>query len=166
MFRKREIYTRAGAKLPAGVLFVGPPGTGKTMLARVIASKLNARFLHCSGSEFIELIVGRGAGRVRSLFREARRQAPCVIFIDEIDAIGQRRGTMHSECDQTLNELLTQMDGLDDQSNKDIVVVAATNRVSTLDPALKLARAHIVAPATQHGESLSCHTTAIALVAS
>lgn len=137
MFRKAEIYRRAGAKLPAGLLLAGPPGTGKTMLARVIASQLNAKFLHCSGSEFVEMIVGRGAGRIRSLFKDARRHVPCVVFIDEIDAIGKQRGTTHSEAEQTLNELLTQMDGLDDQSNRDIVVVAATNRVNELDPALK-----------------------------
>ncbi len=134
-----EKYHRIGAKIPKGVLLVGPPGTGKTLLAKAIAGEAGVPFLSMSGSEFVELYVGVGAARVRDLFGRAKRQAPCIIFIDELDAIGKTRGNNpnnnNEEREQTLNQLLTEMDGFD--GNDGVIVVAATNRPETLDPALR-----------------------------
>ena len=131
-------YTRLGAQLPRGVLLEGPPGTGKTLIARSLAGEADAKFISVSGSEFVEMFVGVGASRVRNLFQEARKNAPCVVFIDEIDAVGGRRGSGVSngndEREQTLNQILTEMDGF--KSSDGVLVVAATNRKDTLDPAL------------------------------
>ena len=131
-------YTDAGASMPKGILLVGPPGTGKTMLAKAVAGESNVPFFSISGSEFVEMFVGVGARRVRDLFRKANNMAPCIIFIDEIDAIGGKRDTRHgggdSEREQTLNQLLSEMDGFD--SSKGIIVLAATNRPEVLDKAL------------------------------
>jgi cell division protease FtsH len=135
-----EKYRKIGAKIPKGVLLVGPPGTGKTLLAKAVAGEAGVPFLSMSGSEFVELYVGVGASRVRDLFNRAKRQAPCIIFIDELDAIGKTRGGGipnggNDEREQTLNQLLTEMDGFD--GNAGVIVVAATNRPETLDPALR-----------------------------
>lgn len=131
-------YLKIGAKLPKGALLVGPPGTGKTLLAKAVAGEANVPFFSLSGSEFVEMFVGVGASRVRDLFRKANNMAPCIIFIDEIDAIGGKRDTRHgggdSEWEQTLNQLLSEMDGFD--SSKGIIVLAATNRPEVLDKAL------------------------------
>ena len=131
-------YQDIGASMPKGVLLVGPPGTGKTMLAKAVAGEANVPFFSMSGSEFVEMFVGVGASRVRDLFRKANNMAPCIIFIDEIDAIGGKRDTRHgggdSEREQTLNQLLSEMDGFD--SSKGIIVLAATNRPEVLDKAL------------------------------
>ncbi|MBQ8281284.1 MAG: ATP-dependent zinc metalloprotease FtsH [Lachnospiraceae bacterium] len=131
-------YTRIGAKLPKGALLVGPPGTGKTLLAKAVAGEANVPFFSISGSDFVEMFVGVGASRVRDLFKEAQQQAPCIIFIDEIDAIGKSRdsryGGGNDEREQTLNQLLSEMDGFD--SSKGIVILAATNRPEVLDKAL------------------------------
>ncbi len=131
-------FTEVGAKIPKGVLLMGPPGTGKTLLARAIAGEANAPFFHISGSEFVEMFVGVGASRVRDLFTKAKKAAPCIIFIDEIDAVGRQRGTGlgggHDEREQTLNQILVEMDGFD--PNAGVIVVAATNRPDVLDPAL------------------------------
>lgn len=133
-----ERYTEVGAKLPKGALLVGPPGTGKTLLAKAVAGEADVPFFSMSGSEFVELYVGVGASRVRDLFAQANKMAPCIIFIDEIDAIGRSRDTRHaggdSEREQTLNQLLSEMDGFD--SSKGIIVLAATNRPEVLDKAL------------------------------
>lgn len=127
-----------GARIPKGVLLVGPPGTGKTLLAKAIAGEANVPFFYISGSDFVELFVGVGASRVRDMFKEAKRNAPCLIFIDEIDAVGRQRGTGlgggHDEREQTLNQLLTEMDGFG--ANEGIIIIAATNRPDVLDPAL------------------------------
>ena len=127
-----------GARIPKGVLLVGPPGTGKTLLARAVAGEANVPFYYISGSDFVELFVGIGASRVRDMFREAKMNAPCLIFIDEIDAVGRQRGTGlgggHDEREQTLNQLLTEMDGFG--ANEGIIIIAATNRPDVLDPAL------------------------------
>jgi cell division protease FtsH len=135
-------YTRLGAKIPKGVLLIGPPGTGKTLLARAVAGEANVPFLSISGSEFIELFVGVGASRVRDLFEQAKKQAPCIVFIDELDALGKSRGGQSplagggmSEQEQTLNQLLNEMDGFD--ANNGVVILAATNRPEVLDPALQ-----------------------------
>lgn len=137
-FHSTDKYTRLGAKLPHGVLLVGPPGTGKTLLAKAVAGEANVPFFSISGSDFVEMYVGVGASRVRSLFKTAKKQAPCLIFIDEIDAVGRQRGAGlgggNDEREQTLNELLVEMDGFDD--NNGIIVIAATNRSDVLDPAL------------------------------
>ncbi len=137
-FRNADKYTRLGAKLPHGVLLVGPPGTGKTLLAKAVAGEANVPFYSISGSDFVERYVGVGASRVRSLFKTAKANAPCLIFIDEIDAVGRQRGAGlgggNDEREQTLNELLVEMDGFDDNSG--IIVIAATNRQDVLDPAL------------------------------
>lgn len=131
-------FTQMGARIPRGVLMVGPPGTGKTLLAKAIAGEANVPFFTISGSDFMELYVGVGASRVRDLFEKAKKNAPCIVFIDEIDAIGRQRGTGmgggSDEREQTLNQLLVQMDGF--ETNEGIIVIAATNRVDILDPAL------------------------------
>lgn len=131
-------FVSMGAKIPRGVLLVGPPGTGKTLLARAVAGEANVPFYSISGSEFVEMFVGVGAGRVRDMFKKAKQTAPCIIFIDEIDAVGRQRGTGmgggHDEREQTLNQLLVEMDGF--SGNEGIIVLAATNRADVLDPAL------------------------------
>ncbi len=131
-------FESVGAKIPKGVLLVGPPGTGKTMLARAVAGEANAPFFSISGSEFVEMFVGVGASRVRDLFAKAKKNAPCIIFIDEIDAVGRRRGSGmgggHDEREQTLNQILVEMDGFEQGQN--VIVLAATNRSDVLDPAL------------------------------
>ncbi|KAK2984298.1 hypothetical protein RJ640_026521 [Escallonia rubra] len=128
-------YNRLGAKLPRGVLLVGPPGTGKTLLARAVAGEAGVPFFTVSASEFVEMFVGRGAARIRDLFKVARKNAPSIIFIDELDAVGGRRGrSFNDERDQTLNQLLTEMDGF--ESDLNVIVIAATNRPEALDPAL------------------------------
>ncbi|SDZ90479.1 cell division protease FtsH [Lachnospiraceae bacterium NK3A20] len=131
-------YKEIGAQMPKGVLLVGPPGTGKTMLAKAVAGEANVPFFSMSGSEFVEMFVGMGASKVRDLFRQAKEKAPCIVFIDEIDAIGQKRSGGNfggnDEREQTLNQLLTEMDGFD--SNNGVVILAATNRPESLDPAL------------------------------
>lgn len=128
-------YSKLGARLPRGVLLVGPPGTGKTLLARAVAGEAGVPFFSVSASEFVELFVGRGAARIRDLFKVARKNAPSIIFIDELDAVGGKRGrSFNDERDQTLNQLLTEMDGFESDIN--VVVIAATNRPEALDPAL------------------------------
>ena len=131
-------FQRLGARIPKGVLLVGPPGTGKTLLARAVAGEANVPFYYISGSEFVELFVGVGASRVRDMFKQAKHNAPCLIFIDEIDAVGRQRGAGlgggHDEREQTLNQLLTEMDGFG--ANEGIIIIAATNRPDVLDPAL------------------------------
>lgn len=129
-------YTKMGARIPKGILMVGSPGNGKTLLAKAVAGEAGVPFYSCSGSEFVEMFVGVGAGRVRSLFKKAAATAPCIIFIDEIDAIGKKRDGVgkNSEQDQTLNQILVEMDGM--SANNGVIVVAATNRPDVLDPAL------------------------------
>ncbi|MDD6448424.1 MAG: ATP-dependent zinc metalloprotease FtsH, partial [Lachnospiraceae bacterium] len=131
-------YTRIGARIPKGMLLVGPPGTGKTMLAKAIAGEAGVPFFSISGSDFVEMFVGVGASRVRDLFSEAKKNAPCIVFIDEIDAVARKRGAglggSHDEREQTLNQMLVEMDGFD--VNTGIIVLAATNRVDILDPAI------------------------------
>ena len=131
-------YSRVGARIPKGVLLEGPPGTGKTLLAKAIAGEANVPFFSISGSDFVEMFVGVGASRVRDLFEDAKKNAPCIVFIDEIDAVARRRGTGmgggHDEREQTLNQMLVEMDGFED--NQGIIVLAATNRVDILDPAI------------------------------
>ena len=131
-------FTNMGARIPKGVLLVGPPGTGKTLLARAVAGEAKVPFYYISGSDFVELFVGIGASRVRDMFKQAKLNAPCLIFIDEIDAVGRQRGTGlgggHDEREQTLNQLLTEMDGFG--TNEGIIIIAATNRPDVLDPAL------------------------------
>ena len=131
-------FLEVGAKIPKGVLLIGPPGTGKTMLARAVAGEAGVPFFSISGSEFVEMFVGVGASRVRDLFAKAKKNAPCIIFIDEIDAVGRRRGSGmgggHDEREQTLNQILVEMDGFDARTN--VIVLAATNRADVLDPAL------------------------------
>ena len=131
-------YAKIGAKMPKGVLLVGPPGTGKTMLAKAVAGESNVPFFSISGSEFVEMFVGMGASKVRDLFKQAKEKAPCIVFIDEIDAIGQKRNSGqfggNDEREQTLNQLLTEMDGF--EGNTGVIILAATNRPDSLDPAL------------------------------
>ena len=131
-------YTEAGASMPKGILLVGPPGTGKTMLAKAVAGEANVPFFSISGSEFVEMFVGMGASKVRDLFKQAKEKAPCIVFIDEIDAIGQKRNSGHmggnDEREQTLNQLLTEMDGF--EGNTGVIILAATNRPESLDAAL------------------------------
>lgn len=131
-------YKEIGASMPKGILLVGPPGTGKTMLAKAVAGEANVPFFSMSGSEFVEMFVGMGASKVRDLFKQAKEKAPCIVFIDEIDAIGQKRNTSgtggNDEREQTLNQLLTEMDGF--EGNSGVIILAATNRPESLDPAL------------------------------
>ena len=131
-------YTEIGAKIPKGVLLVGPPGTGKTLIAKAVAGEAGVSFFHTSGSDFVEMFVGMGAARVRDLFDQGRKHAPCILFIDEIDAVGRSRGSGlgggHDEREQTLNQILVEMDGFDTTSG--VIVIAATNRADVLDPAL------------------------------
>ncbi len=136
--KSREKFQTLGARIPKGMLLVGPPGTGKTLLARAIAGEASVPFFSISGSEFVEMFVGVGASRVRDLFEQAKRNAPCIVFIDEIDAVGRHRGAglggSHDEREQTLNQILVEMDGFD--TNTSVIVLAATNRPDILDPAL------------------------------
>lgn len=136
--RDNKKYTEIGAKIPKGVLLLGPPGTGKTLLARAVAGEAKVPFFSISGSDFVEMFVGVGASRVRDLFEQAKKNAPAIIFIDEIDAVGRQRGAGlgggHDEREQTLNQLLVEMDGFED--NDSVIVMAATNRRDILDPAL------------------------------
>ncbi|MBT3864516.1 ATP-dependent zinc metalloprotease FtsH [Candidatus Peregrinibacteria bacterium] len=136
--KKPQKYTSMGAKIPKGVLLIGPPGTGKTLLARAVAGEAEVPFFTISGSEFVEMFVGVGASRVRDLFKKAKRNSPCIIFIDEIDAVGRHRGAGmgggHDEREQTLNQILSEMDGFETGTN--VIVMAATNRPDVLDPAL------------------------------
>jgi cell division protease FtsH len=136
--KAREKFQRLGARIPKGVLLVGPPGTGKTLMARAVAGEADVPFFSISGSEFVEMFVGVGASRVRDLFDQAKRNAPCIVFIDEIDAVGRHRGAglggSHDEREQTLNQILVEMDGFDTSTN--VIVMAATNRPDILDPAL------------------------------
>ena len=133
-----EKYEEIGASMPKGILLVGPPGTGKTMLAKAVAGESNVPFFSISGSEFVEMFVGMGASKVRDLFKQAKEKAPCIVFIDEIDAIGQKRNSGqlggNDEREQTLNQLLTEMDGF--EGNSGVIILAATNRPDSLDPAL------------------------------
>jgi cell division protease FtsH len=133
-----EKFNSLGARIPRGVLLVGPPGTGKTLLARAVAGEAGVPFFSISGSEFVEMFVGVGASRVRDLFEQAKRNSPCIVFVDEIDAVGRQRGAglggSHDEREQTLNQILVEMDGFD--TNTNVIVVAATNRPDVLDPAL------------------------------
>jgi len=132
-------FQKLGGKIPKGVLLMGPPGTGKTLLARAIAGEANVPFFSISGSDFVEMFVGVGASRVRDLFEQGKKHAPCIIFIDEIDAVGRHRGAGlgggHDEREQTLNQLLVEMDGF--ESNDGVILIAATNRPDVLDPALR-----------------------------
>ena len=135
--RQPQRFSAIGGRIPKGVLLVGPPGTGKTLLARSIAGEAGVPFLFASGSDFVEMYAGVGAARVRRLFRDARRHRSCIIFIDELDAVGRSRGgnsLSHEEREQTLNQLLVEMDGF--EAHAGIVVIAATNRQDILDPAL------------------------------
>ena len=133
-----ERFLALGAKIPKGVLLVGPPGTGKTLMARAVAGEAGVPFFNISGSEFVEMFVGVGASRVRDLFDQAKRNSPCIVFVDEIDAVGRHRGAGlgggHDEREQTLNQILVEMDGFDTGTN--VIVIAATNRPDILDPAL------------------------------
>ncbi|MEE9399276.1 MAG: ATP-dependent metallopeptidase FtsH/Yme1/Tma family protein, partial [Dehalococcoidales bacterium] len=136
--KAREKFQSLGARIPRGVLLIGPPGTGKTLMARAIAGEADVPFFSISGSEFVEMFVGVGASRVRDLFDQAKRNAPCIVFIDEIDAVGRHRGAglggSHDEREQTLNQILVEMDGFDTSTS--VIVLAATNRPDILDPAL------------------------------
>ncbi|HTZ31844.1 MAG TPA: ATP-dependent zinc metalloprotease FtsH, partial [Methylomirabilota bacterium] len=136
--REAQKFQKLGGRIPKGVLLVGPPGTGKTLLARAVAGEANVPFFSISGSDFVEMFVGVGASRVRDLFEQGKRNAPCIIFIDEIDAVGRHRGAGlgggHDEREQTLNQLLVEMDGF--ESNDGVILIAATNRPDVLDPAL------------------------------
>ena len=136
--KEPQKFQKLGGRIPKGVLLVGPPGTGKTLLARAIAGEANVPFFSISGSDFVEMFVGVGASRVRDLFEQGKKNAPCIIFIDEIDAVGRHRGAGlgggHDEREQTLNQLLVEMDGF--ESNEGVILIAATNRPDVLDPAL------------------------------
>ena len=136
--REPQKFQKLGGRIPKGVLLIGAPGTGKTLLARAIAGEANVPFFSISGSDFVEMFVGVGASRVRDLFEQGKKNAPCIVFIDEIDAVGRHRGAGlgggHDEREQTLNQLLVEMDGF--ESNEGVILVAATNRPDVLDPAL------------------------------
>ena len=136
--KEPQKFQKLGGRIPKGVLLMGPPGTGKTLLARAIAGEANVPFFSISGSDFVEMFVGVGASRVRDLFEQGKKNAPCIIFIDEIDAVGRHRGAGlgggHDEREQTLNQLLVEMDGF--ESNEGVILIAATNRPDVLDPAL------------------------------
>ncbi len=136
--REPQKFIALGARIPKGVLLVGPPGTGKTLLAKAVSGEAGVPFFSISGSEFVEMFVGVGASRVRDLFDQAKRQSPCIVFVDEIDAVGRQRGAglggSHDEREQTLNQMLVEMDGFDTDTN--IIIIAATNRPDILDPAL------------------------------
>lgn len=136
--REPQKFIALGARIPKGVLLVGPPGTGKTLLAKAVSGEAGVPFFSISGSEFVEMFVGVGASRVRDLFDQAKKQSPCIVFVDEIDAVGRHRGAglggSHDEREQTLNQLLVEMDGFDTDTN--IIIMAATNRPDILDPAL------------------------------
>ena len=131
-------FQRLGGRIPRGVLLVGPPGTGKTLTARAVAGEANVPFFTISGSDFVEMFVGVGASRVRDMFEQAKKNSPCIIFIDEIDAVGRHRGAGlgggNDEREQTLNQLLVEMDGF--EANEGVIIIAATNRPDVLDPAL------------------------------
>ncbi|MBV9020533.1 MAG: AAA family ATPase, partial [Ktedonobacteraceae bacterium] len=133
-----EKFVALGARIPKGLLLVGPPGTGKTLISRAVAGEAGVPFFSISGSEFVEMFVGVGASRVRDLFDQAKRNSPCIVFVDEIDAVGRQRGAglggPHDEREQTLNQILVEMDGFD--TNVNVIVIAATNRPDVLDPAL------------------------------
>ena len=133
-----EKFVALGARIPKGLLLVGPPGTGKTLISRAVAGEAGVPFFSISGSEFVEMFVGVGASRVRDLFDQAKRNSPCIVFVDEIDAVGRQRGAglggSHDEREQTLNQILVEMDGFD--TNTNVIVIAATNRPDVLDPAL------------------------------
>ena len=137
-FREPAKFIQLGARIPKGVLLVGPPGTGKTLLAKAVSGEAGVPFFSISGSEFVEMFVGVGASRVRDLFDQAKRHSPCIVFVDEIDAVGRQRGAglggSHDEREQTLNQMLVEMDGFDTDTN--IIIMAATNRPDILDPAL------------------------------
>ena len=136
--KEPQRFQKLGGHIPKGVLLMGPPGTGKTLLARAVAGEANVPFFSISGSDFVEMFVGVGASRVRDLFEQGKKNAPCIVFIDEIDAVGRHRGAGlgggHDEREQTLNQLLVEMDGF--ESNEGVILVAATNRPDVLDPAL------------------------------
>src|SRR5512138_386913 len=136
--REPEKFISLGARIPKGVLMVGPPGTGKTLLGKAIAGEANVPFFSISGADFVEMFVGVGASRVRDLFENAKKNSPCIVFVDEIDAVGRHRGAglggSHDEREQTLNQILVEMDGFDTDTN--VIIVAATNRPDILDPAL------------------------------
>merc|ERR1712127_904622 len=136
--KQPDKYTVVGAKIPKGILLVGPPGTGKTLLAKAIANEADVPFFNVAGSEFVEMFIGIGAARIRDLFKKASENTPCIVFIDEIDAVGRERGAGigggNDEREQTLNQLLTEVDGF--KENKGVIVVGATNRVDILDAAL------------------------------
>ena len=136
--RNPQKFSRLGGKIPKGALLVGPPGTGKTLLARAIAGEAGVPFFTISGSDFVEMFVGVGASRVRDMFEQAKKNAPCIVFIDEIDAVGRHRGAGYGggndEREQTLNQLLVEMDGF--EANEGVIIIAATNRKDVLDPAL------------------------------
>src|SRR5690606_17385953 len=170
--RNPEKYTRLGGTIPKGVLLSGPPGTGKTLLARAVAGEADVPFFSISASEFIEMVVGVGARRVRELFEEAKKAAPSIIFIDELDAIGRSRGGSasiggHDEREQTLNQILTEMDGF--TGNEGVIVLAATNRPEILDKALlrpgRFDRQVVVSPPDQRGRKaiLEVHTRNVPL---
>ena len=136
--REPQKFISLGARIPKGVLLVGPPGTGKTLLAKAVSGEAGVPFFSISGSEFVEMFVGVGASRVRDLFEQAKRHSPCIVFVDEIDAVGRQRGAglggSHDEREQTLNQMLVEMDGFDTDTN--VIIMAATNRPDILDPAL------------------------------
>ena len=138
-------FIKVGGKIPRGILMVGPPGTGKTLLARAVAGEAKVPFFTISGSDFVEMFVGVGASRVRDMFEQAKKHSPCIVFIDEIDAVGRQRGAGlgggHDEREQTLNQLLVEMDGFEE--NLGVIVIAATNRPDVLDAALLLSLIHI-----------------------
>ncbi|MEL6547446.1 MAG: ATP-dependent metallopeptidase FtsH/Yme1/Tma family protein, partial [Myxococcota bacterium] len=164
-------FTRLGGRIPKGVLLMGPPGTGKTLLARAIAGEAGVPFFSISGSDFVEMFVGVGASRVRDLFEQSKKHAPCIIFIDEIDAVGRHRGAGlgggHDEREQTLNQLLVEMDGF--ETNEGVILIAATNRPDVLDPALlrpgRFDRRVVVARPDMGGraEILKVHTKKVPL---